>query len=254
MKNKKLNLLELQQDFAKHLFDDKKIKVADLVPYSKQEALARLNVYRNNVFGNFSAVLESIFKVTRKILGDKKFADFVDEYIKSYPSKSGNLDEYGEFFAEFLAKNIKKHKIDFLADLATIELAHYQSFFVEALENNFDLKGFKKIKAEDFLNLRFEIHHSMKLFSSKFPICSIWHKEKKISAKNGEFVLVANGSKPTIEMLCEAEFLFLIEADKGEKLYRAYEKICKKTGEKFDVGKAVNRFVASGVIVGFEVL
>ncbi len=248
------NLLNLQQDFVAHLYDDKKLKIIkSLLPYSKPEALGRLNIYRNNVFGNFSTVLSSIFTVTKKILGDKKFFSFAEEYIKSYPSNSGNLDEYGEFFPEFLKKNIKKHKLNYLSDLATLEIAHYKTFFAEKIKDEFPLREFKKISPENFPNLTFTLHPSCVLFSSKFPICSIWHKEKKSSSKKAEFIMVANAVKPLVEPLSEIEFLFLIEIGEGKKLYQAYQKICKKIKKEVDIGKILNHFIANRIIVGFEI-
>ena len=184
MIRKKTTLLNVQQDFLAHLYDDKKLKIIDvLAPYSKPEALARLNVYRNNVFGNFSSVLSSIFCITKKIIGDKKFFSLAEEYMTSYHSVSGNLDEYGEFFPEFLNKIKSKHKLNYLADLATLELAHYRTFFAEKIKDEFPLKQFKKISQENFPNLTFTLHPSCVSFSSKFPIYSIWNKEKKSNSK-----------------------------------------------------------------------
>jgi len=247
-------LLGLQQDFFAHLYDDKKLKITNsLAPYSKLEALARLNIYRNNVFGNFSSVLSVIFNITNKIIGDKKFSAFAEQYIKSYYSYSGNLDEYGEFFPQFLNKILSKHKLGYLPDLATLELAHYKTFFAEKIKDEFPLKKFKKISPENFSNMSFTLHPSCVLFSSKFPIYSIWNKEKKSSSKKAEFILVANSMQPLVAKLSEAEFLFLIEIGEGKKLYQAYQKICKKIKKEFDIGKILNHFIANRIIIDFSI-
>lgn len=248
-----ITLLDLQQEFFAHLYDDKKLKITDsLVPYSNLEALARLNIYRNNVFGNFSSVLSAIFNVTNKIVGDEKFSAFVEQYIKSYYSHSGNLDEYGEFFPQFLNKILRKHKLSYLSDLATLELAHYKTFFAEKIKDEFPLKKFKKISPENFSNLAFSLHPSCVLFSSKFPIYSIWNKAKKSSSKKAEFILVANSMQPLVTELSETEFLFLIEIGEGKKLYQVYQKICKKIKKEVDIGKILNHFITSRIIIDFS--
>lgn len=250
---KKSTILQIQRDFLSHLYDEKKSQIfSELLPYPKLESLARLNVYRNNVFGNFSSVLYSIFEVTKKIIGEKKFDSLVEEYIKIHHSNSGNLDEYGEFFPQFLEKKLKQHKLNFLSDLATIELAHYKTFFADKIKNDFPLKEFKKISAEKFSDLTFTLHPSCILFSSKFPIYSIWNKEKKSTSKKGEFLIVANTGKPFVAELSEIEFIFLIEIGEGKKLYQAYQKICKKTKKGIDIGKILNHLVSNRVIIGFD--
>ena len=255
MSNKKsTTLLNVQKNFLAHLYDDKNLEIIQsLTTYSKLEALGRLNVYRNNVFGNFSSVLSSIFCVTKKILGEKKFSSFADEYIKSHNSLSGNLDEYGEHFPEFLKKTINKHKLNFLSDLAIIELAHYRTFFDEEIKNNFPLEKFKKITPDNFSNLTFALNPSCILFSSKFPIYSIWDKEKKINNQKSEFLIVANNGNPLVAPLSEAEFLFLIEIAEGKKLYQAYQKISKKIKKEIDVGKILNHFIANRIIISFKI-
>lgn len=250
---KSATLLDIQRDFLNHLYDDKKLAItSSILPYSKPEALARLNIYRNNVFGNFSSVLSSVFLVTKKILGDKKFDIFCEEYMQSNFSKSGNLDEYGEFFAEFLNKIIKKHKLSYLSDLATIEFFHYKTFFDKKIKNDFPLIKFKKTSPENFSNLTFTLNPSMALFSSKFPIYKIWSKEKKSSSKKGEFILVANNGKPSVINLSEVEFLFLIEVGEGKKLYQIYQKLCKKTKREIDVGKILNHFIENRILIDFK--
>lgn len=253
-RKKSIPLLNIQQDFFDHLYDDKKLQIIDsLAGYSKLEALARLNIYRNNVFGNFSSVLSSIFNVTKKIIGDKKFFAFAEEYIKSYYSNSGNLDEYGEFFPQFLNKILSKHKLNYLSDLATLELAHYKTFFAKKIKNEFSIKKFKKISPDNYSNLSFTLHPSCVLFSSKFSIYSIWKKQKKSVSKKAEFVMVANSLQPLVMQLSEIEFLFLIEIGEGKKLYQIYQKICKKTKKEFDIGKILNHFIENSIIIDFSI-
>jgi hypothetical protein len=192
--SKNKNLGKLQQNFSDHIFNRRKVSILSSFSYSSQEALARLNIYRNNVFGNFSSVLSSIFEVTKKKLGEKKFDELVEKYCVKFSSKSGNLDDYGSEFPQFL----KKIKPAFLSDLARLEWLYHQSY-LSAEAGNFDVEKFKKIIPENFQNLCFELHPSCFLLRSKFAIFSLWKNgiednlKKKVVVNRPEFVLVGRG-------------------------------------------------------------
>jgi hypothetical protein len=238
-------LLKLQKDFYSHLFDKKKSKIIDNFSHSKLESLARLDIYRNNVFGNFNSVLESIFPVSKKILGEKKFRELLEKYCLKFPSKSGNLDEFGLEFPLFL----KSYKSLYLKDLAQLELLLHHSFFSKKIINKFDIKKFQKLPQEKFFDLTFFIHPNCKLFSSKFSIFSIWKKEQEVkNLKEAEFVLIF---EKNILKISEEEFLFLSLIQKQKKLYEIYKKLYQKNQKEVDIGKFIQRFIANGIIIKY---
>ncbi len=55
-----------------------------------------------------------------------------------------------------------------------------------------------------------------------------------------------------IFLLTEEEFLFLSLIQKQKNLYQIYKMICKKMKKEVDVGKLINRFISTGVIVSFK--
>ncbi len=95
-------LLRLQQDFASHIYKKSDKKILREISHSSVEAQARLNIYRNNILGNFESILSEIFCVTKKILGEKKFGELAKKYCQKFPSKSGDLNEFGRDFPKFL--------------------------------------------------------------------------------------------------------------------------------------------------------
>jgi len=170
------NLLKLQREFAHHIFDKSAREILGKTNYSNQEGLERLNIYRNNVLGNFDSVLSATFIVTKKILGEKKFSELSKEYSQKFPSISGDLNQFGLKFPSLL----KNHNPLFLEDLAWLELFYHQSYFSEKIINKFDLKKFKKLKENEFEKIEFKLNPNCILFSSKFAVFSIWQKEKKL--------------------------------------------------------------------------
>lgn len=251
------DILKIQRDFQKHLYQKSNQKIIAELPYSRLESLARLNIYRNNVFGNFNSVLSSIFEAVKKLVGEEYFEFLCDEYNQNHFSKNGNLDNYGEEFPQFLATIKTKHKLALLPDLARLELLYHKSYYAADAEN-FDLETFKKISPENFENLTFELHPSCFLIASKFPIYSIWNnsvngENKKVSLlKKAEFAMVERTSqKLQIHKIDEKEFFFLQNINK-KTLFKTYKLISKKTKNDCNIGALLNKFITNGIIIKFN--
>lgn len=249
---------ELQQDFCAHLFNYKSKKITNQLPYSNHEALARLNIYRNNVFGNFESVLSSIYPAIKRLVGEDYFEKLVLDFCKKYPSRSGNLDNFGKEFPQFLKQIRKQHKLPYLPDTARLELLFHQSYFCKN-SKNFDIKKFQKIPSENFFNLTFKLHPSCFLITSKFPIFSIWHsnvnkkKPKKISLQESESAAISKalGQVEIIKLLPE-EFIFLQNLSEEKNLFETYKKILRSTKKDCDIGQMLHKFIAAKIINNFK--
>ncbi len=239
------DLLKLQRDFSHHIFAKSDQKILHQTDYSKTEALQRLQVYRNNVLGNFESILASIFVVTKKILGSE-FDILAQKYCRKFPSKSGDLNDFGVLFPHFL----KSHQLKYLKDLSQLELLHHQSYFNCKKSPTFDLISFQKLAVTNFADLIFTLDPATILFSSPFAVFSLWQKERKIKnfAKK-EFVLIRRNH---ILLLKEEEFLFLSLIQKQKPLYKIYREICKKSTHEIDIGVLINGFINSSVITNFR--
>jgi len=239
------DLAKIQQNFAKHIYKKSDKKILNETIHSDIEALERLNIYRNNVLGNFESILSSIFIVTKKIIGDKKFDELTQKFCQKFPSKSGDLNEFGTEFPQF----IKSCEPKYLKDLAQLELFYHQSYFAAKPKKEFDLDKFKKIKAEDFSKIIFTLNPSCILLASKFAIFSIWQKEQKIkNFAKPEFTAIHSNK---ILSLSAEEFLFLSLILQKKPLYKIYESLCKKSKKEIDIGALINRFIADGTIIKF---
>ncbi|MBP7709790.1 MAG: putative DNA-binding domain-containing protein [Rickettsiales bacterium] len=238
-------LLTIQRNFSKHLEKKSDQKILQEISGSSVEALARLNIYRNNVYGGFESVLSSIFPVTKNILGEEKFAELLKKYCQKFPSKTGDLNKFGDNFAKFL----KGHKPLYLKDLAQLELLHHQAYFIAKNTKEFDVRKFQKLPVDHFFNLVFLLDSSRFLFNSKFAVFSIWQKKREIkNLAKAELALVCADN---IFKLSEEEFLFLSLIQKQKKLYEIYQILCKKTKKPVDIGALINRFISNGTIINY---
>ncbi|MDH3319707.1 MAG: putative DNA-binding domain-containing protein [Betaproteobacteria bacterium] len=119
------SLLEQQRAFATALLD-----AASGPP--------RMQVYRANTFGNWSAALGGAYPVVRAIVGAEFFEMLARNYARASPSTSGNLHDYGEQLAQFLEGYAQTQDLPYLPDVARLEwLAHRAYYAADALPFDF---------------------------------------------------------------------------------------------------------------------
>ncbi len=238
-------LLSTQRHFANHLNLKSKQEILSEIPYSKTEAIARLNVYRNNVYGGFESVLLSTFPVVIDILGSKKFASLFKKYCDKFPSKSGDLNQFGKDFPKLLAYE----KPIYLKDLAQLELLHHQAYFLVKPDREFAVKKLQKLPKEKFSELVFFLDKSCFLFSSEFAVFSIWKKNSKIkNFQKDQYILI---KADDIFLLTKEEFRFLQLVKKEKTLFAIYEKLNKEFKKSVDIGALLQKFISDGTIIDY---
>jgi hypothetical protein len=252
-----MNLKKLQKDFAAHLCD--KSDEAILTQIKSINSASRLQIYRNNVFGNFDDVLASIYPAVKKTVGADYFEQICQKYHLAHPSQSGNLDNYGRHFGKFLHQIKKEHKILYLKELAELEWHYHDAYFAKDV-GDFDLESFQKLSEEQWCQLQFKLHHSCVLMAPKYPINQIWQfcQDKVSESQNldlekleKEYLLIARiNFDIEICNLSAAEFAFLQKIKKKENIYQIYEGLTDKFAD-FDIGQTVNKFINNRVLCQF---
>lgn len=142
-----------------------------------------LAAYRNNVLGNWRHALAATYPVCARVLGGARFALASDRYAADGRSHSGDLNAYGEDFADFLASWPAVQELPYLPDLARLEwdvqTAYYAAdaapFDVAALAAALapasDGDGSPAIAPECW---RFPLAPACRLRVSPFPLAAIW--------------------------------------------------------------------------------
>jgi len=131
--------------------------------------------------------LAQVYPVCFKILGENYFRQLATAYIKKYPSRHCDLNDYGEFFSEFLDDQSQQRAelIDFpyLSDLAKLEWFYQQVYFA-ADEIIFDFSAFAQLTEQQQAQSYFQLIPALKFIRSDFPIHSIWLANQGDSKKN----------------------------------------------------------------------
>ena len=208
-----------------------------------------MQVYRGNVFGNWSKALAGAYPIVRKIVGAEFFDALAREYARAHPSASGDLNEFGGELARFLATFPHTLDLPYLPDVARMEwLAHRSHYAADPAPFDF--------KASLPGNPCFRLAPPCALLASRWPLGRIWlvHQDDY----DGEFdVDLASGPdrilvhrprwRAQAVSLAPGDFAFLETLARGDSLGAALESAIA-ADPLIDASKALTRWVDAGVL------
>lgn len=249
-------LNKLQHAFAADLWGDELRQMQGLILEDHLSATQRLNVYRNNFRISLTDGLAAIYPVVERLVGHEFFAFMADRYIRTYPSRSGNLHNLGFALADFITHFQPVHELTYLTDVARLEWAYHEVFHAAAPQS-FEPKVLENIAAEQYPKLRFDLGPACRLVDSNYPIFRIWQfnqpgysGDEQINLSVGpESVLVVRPDlKVQLQRVSPAEFAFLKAIDLGRNLGDAVEAGLELSPD-FDLQPTLARHLSAGIIV-----
>ena len=110
---------------------------ARIAPSATLTPQQRLAIYQRGYLARLRECMAGQFKALRHALGDRLFADFVEEYLRVYASRSPTLSDLGDRFTRFLeetrpdaAQPPERREVwaDFMVELARYEWDIYRTF------------------------------------------------------------------------------------------------------------------------------
>lgn len=133
----------------------------------------QLSVYRGSVLGGLVQALGDIYPAIKRSVGEQFFDAMALRYVKSHPSMSASLDNYGSDFDAFIAdfKALKEHP--YLADLAQLEWRWHRCFHANNPEV-FDPSSLARLAPEQHNAICFELQDSLSLMQSDYPLLKLW--------------------------------------------------------------------------------
>ncbi|NJM13578.1 MAG: DUF2063 domain-containing protein, partial [Synechococcaceae cyanobacterium SM1_2_3] len=187
-------LRELQQDFAAAVLDGAQNGFERHIQAAGLSGVRRLQIYRNNTLLNLTASLRATYPVICRLVGDSFFDYAAAQYIAAYPSRSGDLEEFGGDFARFLESFAPAADLVYLPDVARLEWIYRQIFYA-ADHPPLDLTALAQVPAEQQADLHFQLHPAARLLESVFPILRIWQVNQTDYAGDAAVDLTAGGIK-----------------------------------------------------------
>jgi hypothetical protein len=223
-----------------------------------EQAGRRFGIYRGNAAANGAKAMAATFPVVKKIVGAEFFAGLTREYQSRHPSQHGDLNEYGQAFAGFLAVFPPASEIPYLADVARLEWLVHRAHYA-ADPGPFDPARLASISPEQQLRLRPCLHPACGILHSAYPLSRIWQVHQ--DSFDGEFTVDFSQApsyalvyrrhfRVDVAQVGDAAAAFLAASLAGATLEIALS-AAQAHDASFDLGRSLGEWVGSSVIVDF---
>jgi hypothetical protein len=168
------DLASLERAFASALgardVADADVSVFEGAP---ERVRARLGLYRGNVQANAVKALANAYPVVAKLVGDEFFAGAARAFAAATPSTSGDLNEYGERFAAFIAELPPAAELAYLPDVARLEWRIHRAHYA-ADARAFDPSKLAGVPPERFADVRLMLSPACAIVESPWPLERHW--------------------------------------------------------------------------------
>lgn len=240
-----MSMLErLQREFLDDLF-------ADAAPVR-----AGIAIYRRTVLANLHGALAATYPVVRRLVGDAFFREAAERFARALQSASGDLNLYGEGFADFLARYPFARELAYLPDMARLEWACHESFRA-ADAAPLDAAALAAVPAELHGAIRLVPGPSVRLVASDHPVLSIWEanqpdRDGTPEATSGaEHVLVSRtDGEVRPERITREEWNCVRALARGLTLEEALDAAGPEAGGEF-LAPLLARLAARGALTDF---
>jgi hypothetical protein len=218
--------------------------------------LRGIEVYRRNVLANLHGALALSHPVTRRLVGDAFFREASDVFAREFPSTSGDLNAFGDRFAQFIAAYPHARQLPYLADVARLEWACHESYGA-ADSPRFEFDALARVPPPLLGAIRFVLAPSVRLLRSAHPIAAIWEANQPgrdglpLRTQGPDCVVVhRDAAAVRVAVLPRVEWELLERIAEGASLEEALAGI--GDDEPGVLPAALARFVAEGIVSGFK--
>ncbi|MEP7246234.1 MAG: DNA-binding domain-containing protein [Gammaproteobacteria bacterium] len=254
-----LALRELQTRFADALFDGAVEPMASQIVPNGIDAAARLDIYRNNLREGFIKALALGFPVIERLVGEDYFRHLALDFLRSHPSRAGNLHHIGAPFAGFLLERFTQTEYAYFADIAALEWAHQEALVAVDVEP-IAADALRAADPEAYEALRFTLHPACGLVQSAYPIIRIWRANQPEASGEDTIDLASGGDNVLVlrtpeciefHRLPAGDFAVLAALSRGQTLGAALE-TAQAADVLFDLGAALRRFTTLQIFTGLQ--
>lgn len=253
-------LRELQAEFTAALFDRGHALPVDVTDrHGARRPTRRFNIHRNNVFGCLTDLLLAYFPVVARLVGAEFFFAMAREFVRESPPRSPVLSRYGGRFPVFIQKFPPARDLPYLVDIARLEWLRQRAYHARD-QVPIAADDLAAIPARHVPDVTFELHPSVGLVVSRYPVVTIWQTNRHdaevrpISLDGGgEAALIV---RPQLEVLVVP---LPSGADTFVALLRMAHTVRKAanasrlTDREFNLQRSLALLIDAGAIADFEV-
>ncbi len=238
-------------------------------------AKALMAIYQNSAIANITNSLQLSYPAVEKLVGKDFFEQASRQYIFNHWPTTANMDDYGEYFPQFLAELVQAKSLTYLKDVAQLEWLYHQSSLAND-SADFDWTILAKVPPEEALNLHFLLAPTVELIKSSWPIDEIWqmnqdnghranihqssehqsndHQDIELCLdrdKDTYIVLFRRGLKTEMMTISMSEFELLHSLAKGQSFEQAINSAIALDAD-ISIDLWLTKYIELGVICGFS--
>ncbi len=250
------SLKDLQQKFISDCLSgdltDDNVSMSNDISSDTISAKGRMGIYRESGVSNIIIPLQMTYPIVEDLVGEEFFKGLCRKYSEKYWPKSGDMNEYGIEFAEFIETFEPAKGLPYLSDIAWLEWL----FHLSSLADDKDITDWSKFAAlseEELTKVTIDLHPSVEIMTSAHPILKIWEMcknggEKTLDLskeKGGHVLLIRKNLKVNLYPLADNEIAFIRSLIDGETLLEAYDKAIE-----INDNEATKNFITKHIEIG----
>lgn len=242
-------LRNLQKDFQRATLKTGRLTAIPGVVSDRIAASDRLDIYRNNVLSSLVDVLAAAYPACKRLIGKGNFAVIATEFAIAHPPKEPQLLAYGARFSEFISGHGEAiGEYPFLSDLARLEWARNDAYFA-ANADTITATYLETIPQENYPSLKFELHPSVTIIRSEFPIHHFWglSRLRRPWSEGREIVLVYRKQMMVYADDIGPGMAGLIEAFADGRPLEAAAEAAFEADAAFDLQTALTTVLGNGI-------
>jgi len=133
----------------------------------------RVGLYRGNVRSHWHAALANAFPVLLALVGDPYFDALSLAYARAHPSRSGDLNRFGDAMPAFIGEYERGSRFRYFADVARLEWALHIACCAADV-SVFTPQQWLELGDERLLDAQFAVHPACMCIASDYAIADIW--------------------------------------------------------------------------------
>ena len=253
------SLRELQQRFAHELLAHNAV-APGVARASGSRGAEQMAVYRRTITSNYRNAMGATYPAVRRIVGAPFFRAAADAYVEAHPSRSGDLNEYGDAFGDFLSNYPPAAELPYLPDVARLEWAIDEANRAHDSSStpHVVLGALSRLPTEALPGLRLAIEPSCRLIASPFPVLRIWQVNQPdhegtlrvdFQASPDHLRVRRDPRGVGIERVAAGDYAWLLALAQRATLAEAIER-GQTASATFDLGGALYAFIGDGTVAG----